>query len=217
MKKFLILAVLSLAFITQVCAQNVLSSNYSTSTNLTNKDDFTPYWKFTMEGMGIGFLKGGEKIWDIFSIGAKRYITEKTTIGARLGYSSIDINNQEYENRSWNKSEAELRFITIPVELGYLLANTEGGFEMMVFAGLGINYCLKAESSGSYTLNGTKYEYENDLDLDGKIGLDGRVGIKMLFYDIIGVSASYQVPLNSKQEKFTGEDAYPKIGLSFGI
>lgn len=47
MKKFLILASLSLAFTVQVCAQNVLSSNYNTSTNLINNDDFTPYWEFS--------------------------------------------------------------------------------------------------------------------------------------------------------------------------
>lgn len=211
MKKFLILAILSLVSTVHVCAQNVLSSSYNTSTNLTNKDDFTPYWEFSSEPVGFGFLKGGEYIFEA-SMGANRYITERTTIGARLGYSTIDIRDSE----QGGSTETKLRFITIPVELGYILVNTESGFKIKAFAGVGINYCLKSKFSGYYWYGGNKHEYDYDLDLDGKIGLDGRVGIKLCYNDWV-VFASYQVPLNSKQENFTGEDAYPKVGLGIGF
>lgn len=201
MKKYLILAVLSLAFTVQVCAQNVISSSYNTSTNLTKKD-FKTNWRLYMEGLGVGFLEDEMLYWNYYSIGASRFIKEKTTFTASIGYSSRSMSDWKIDY------EAEMKFITIPLELGYYLTDTESLFKMKLFAGSGINYCLKSEASIG--------DNEIYTDLDGKIGLDARVGVKLYIGDF-GISASYQVPLNSKQENFTGEDGYIKVKMCYGL
>lgn len=57
---------------------------------------------------------------------------------------------------------------------------------------------------------------KRDLDIKGKTGIDCRFGIRCSFY-VFGISASYIIPLNKKQEGFTGEDGYFKLGLYLGI
>lgn len=215
MKKNLFFAVLAIVFTSQIFAQTVLSSNYgtTTTTSLTNSNEFTPYWSLAMEGIGIGFLEDSEKIFEIMTVGANRYISENTYIGARIGYTQVNIIDTEYIRYQGSyRTEAKYRYITIPVELGYLLLNTDSDFKIGVFAGVGINYCIKAKSSGSYTVNRETYDFEDDLGLKGKVGFDGKIGVK-LAYSVFGVSASYVLPLNKKQDLFTGEDPYFKVGL----
>lgn len=196
----------------------VLSINTNaqeTATNSNAKDsteEFTPYWKFAMEGIGFGFLEDG---WDgeILSIGANYYFNEKAFIGARIGYKMINYQSSSIQPYNSITSDYECDYISIPIELGYVIYNGNT-IKLAPFVGAALNIGWDGESE--FSSNG--YKHKEDLDVRGKTGVDGRIGIKISLWDSLGISASYHIPLNSKQEEiFTGEDGYPHIGLSYAF
>lgn len=99
-----------------------------------------------------------------------------------------------------------MHFITIPLELGYRLTTKDRLWGVIPFAGLGFNIGLSGKS---------EYDKEKtDLKIGGKLGVEARAGLRVSLhgFQIIG---SYHFPMNSKQEGFFGEDAYPELAIGW--
>lgn len=192
---------------------NINAQETARNSNTGNSGEkFVPHWQFAMEGVGYGFLKDGWD-WEILSIGANYYFNEKAFIGARIGYKIVTYQSSSIQPYNSVTSDYECDYISIPIELGYVIYNGST-IQLAPFAGAALNIGWDGESEFSY--NG--YKQKEDLDIRGKIGVDGRIGIKATFWESLGISVSYHIPLNSKQEEiFTGEDGYPQIGLTYAF
>lgn len=196
-------------------ALSINTNAQETATNSNAKDstdEFTTHWTFAMEGIGYGFLEDGGD-WEILSIGANYYFNEKAFIGARIGYKIVTYQSSSIQLYNSITSDYECDYISIPIELGYVIYNGNT-IKLAPFVGAALNIGWDGESE--FSSNG--YKHKEDLDVRGKIGVDGRIGIKTILWNSLGISASYHIPLNSKQEEiFTGEDGYPQIGFSYAF
>lgn len=216
MKKFLLSALVALFMGLSANAQTVISNDYGSTTtsnpsnnpvNQTIEEDFQK-WGFVGE-IGYGFLDidGG---WAYkATIGASYSFTNNFYAQGQIGYNSSNINDRiktgKYSSVGY---DASLHFITIPLELGYRLTTKDRLWGVIPFAGIGFNIGLSGKS-----------EYDDEkqkIKIGGKMGVEARAGLRLVLYGfkIIG---SYHVPMNSKQEDFFGEDAYPELSIGFGI
>ena len=164
----------------------------------TNEFDEFEKNSLTME-FGYGFIE------DAFAfksaIGIRHSFTKSFYVGAQIAYNHFYHTSEHYKTK--------MHFIYLPLETGYKFMTDNGKWGIIPFAGLGLNIGLK----GKTTIDNDE-EYK--LKVGGKLGLEGRIGLHVSLADFI-LSASYHLPLNSKQEGFFGEDAYPEISIGFGI
>ncbi len=177
------------AFNTKLYAQSELSQYY-------------PKWQPAFE-LGYGFINSDAFAYKA-TFGVSYSITKRFYTLAQIGYNSS--NYSAYDRSSNTTSSGEMHLVTLPIEVGYKLTTDNWG--IIPFAGLGLNVGVKGES---------KYgSFSNDVKIGGKIGVEARAGLKVQLGGFI-ITGSYHLPLNSKQEAFFGEDAYPEIGIGFLI
>ena len=160
-------------------------------------------WTFVDE-VGYGFP--GEAMSLRFIFGASYSVNKNLYLRAQLGY--ICGFYSKYQNGS--TLETDMGFITLPLEVGYKIV-TENSFPwgIIPFAGIGFNLGVSAKAEYN------KEEYELD-GVKGKMGVEARAGLRLVLGGFV-VTGSYYFPLNSKQENFFGEDAYPEISIGFGF
>lgn len=217
MKKNLVLALMVLLFGVTANAQTVISNDYdnnitevsSNTTTVTlnekSEEDFQK-WGAAME-IGYGFLEMDGAWAYKATLGVNYSFTNYFYGQAQIGYNSSNLNDRiktgKYSSVSY---EVDMHFITIPLELGYRLTTKDRLWGVIPFAGLGLNIGLSGKS---------KYDKEKtDLKIGGKLGVEARAGLRVSLsgFQIIG---SYHFPLNSKQEGFFGEDAYPELAIGW--
>lgn len=164
-------------------------------------------WSFVGE-LGYGFLEG--KAWAYkTTIGANYSFDNNFYLQGQIGYNSSNLNELIKTGKySYDNYKMNAHFITLPFEVGYRVTTENRLWGFIPFAGLGFNIGLGGKS---------KYEdIENDLEIGGKLGVEARIGLRICLhgFQLIG---SYHLPMNSKQEDFFGEDAYPELSIGFGI
>lgn len=158
-----------------------------------------PKWGSAME-VGYGFINRDTYACKV-TCGVSYFDTKRFYALAQIGYNSF---NYASDRDSQITSKTELHFVTLPIEVGYKL--TKDNWGVIPFAGFGFNIGVKGKSKyGSYSSN---------AKIGGKIGVETRIGLKVLLGELT-ISGSYHLPLNSKQESFFGEDAYPEISIGF--
>lgn len=189
---------------------NTFVSNETTNVLNDEEEIFEGHWNIVDEG-GFGFIEdaGAFK----FTIGGNYHFTKSFYVGAQIGYNGYFYNKyfgREYGNMT---VDTDMHFIYLPLETGYKFMSDNGKWGIIPFAGLGLNIGLKGKTKIDY---GKNNEEENKLKIGGKLGFEGRIGVHISIYDFI-LTGSYHLPLNSKQEAFFGEDAYPELAIGFGI
>ena len=79
---------------------------------------------------------------------------------------------------------------------------------------------IKNKRNGAYgaplRLFFNKEETSEDLKIGGKIGVGGRVGLRLLLWGF-NLSGTYVFPFNDKQKQFFGEKSYPELTIGFGL
>lgn len=216
MKKFLLSALSVLIMGLSASAQTVISNDYGSTTtstpsnntvNQTTEEDFQK-WGFADE-VGYGFLDMDGAYVIRGTIGASYSFTKNFYTQAQIGYNGFNLYDS-YKSGKYSRTtiEGEMHFITIPIELGYRITTENRLWGVIPFAGLGFNIGLSGESKVG--------DYEADVEIGGKLGVEGRAGLRVVLCGI-QVTGSYHFPLNSKQEDFFGEDAYPElaVGVAF--
>ena len=164
-------------------------------------------WSFVDE-LGYGFLEG--KAWAYkATIGANYSFTNNFYLQGQIGYNSSNLNELIKTGKySYDNYEMNAHFITLPFEVGYRVTTENRLWGFIPFAGLGFNIGLGGKS---------KYEdIENDLEIGGKLGVEARIGLRICLHGF-QLTGSYHLPMNSKQEDFFGEDAYPELSIGFGV
>lgn len=158
--------------------------------------------------IGYGFLE--DKTWAYkATIGANYSFTDKFYVQGQIGYNSSNCNKLIKTGKySYVDYEMNAHFITLPFEVGYRITTEDRLWGLIPFAGLGFNIGL-----------GGKSKYDNmkdDLEIGGKLGVEARAGLHVRLYGF-QITGSYHLPINSKQEDFFGEDAYPELSIGFEI
>ncbi len=193
--------------------ENAVNAFFNNSTDFqsyrTEKETENEYqgWGPAFE-LGYGFLQG--KAWAYkATFGCNYTFANNFYAGGQIGYNSsnlIDrIKTGKYSSIS---QEMKMHFITIPFEVGYKAVTNDRNWGFLPFAGLGFNIGLK----GEYKLDKNK----QNLKIGGKLGVEARIGLRIHLHEF-QLTGSYHIPMNSKQEGFFGEDAYPELSIGFGI
>lgn len=177
----------------------------------TNESDEFEKNSLTTE-FGYGFIEDAFAL--KYAIGTRHSFTKSFYVGAQIAYNHFNLHRRiggKYDNVI---EKTKMHFIYLPLETGYKFMTEDGKWGIIPFAGLGLNIGLKGKTKIDYI--GDDYEEEYKLKVGGKLGLEGRIGVHVSLAGFL-LSASYHLPLNSKQEGFFGEDAYPEISIGFGI
>lgn len=183
----------------------VLCSSLYAQSNSYIEEEHKPY-RTPIFSMGWGFIDGEGNPYALeASIGCNYFFKENVYAGARIGY--LGASSSYYDRSTSIKSKNHL--LTVPLELGYTLFSENRKWGVIPFVGAGINIGIKGK---------TEIKDYDDINhkIGGKIGLDGRIGLRLIISEFI-ISASYHAPINSKQEQFMGEDAYPEISIGWWI
>ena len=177
-------------------------SMYSQSNTISKQEG---HWS-TIFSMGYGFLKGSGNPWALeFSAGGNFFFKDNIYAGARIGY----LGASSFYCDRYTQIKSKNHLITVPLELGYAFSPENKRWGIVPFIGAGINIGIKGKTEVK--------DYDNvNHKIGGKIGLDGRIGIRAIISEFV-ISASYHSPLNSKQEQFLGEDAYPEVSIGWWI
>lgn len=162
--------------------------------------------------LGYGFIGKNDFAYKI-TIGGNYHFTKSFYVGAQIGYNSFYMNDFTILKPGYVDVETDMHFIYLPLETGYKFMSDNGKWGIIPFAGLGLNIGLKGKTKIDYGKNNEK---ENKLKIGGKLGFEGRIGVHISIYGFI-LTGSYHLPLNSKQEAFFGEDAYPELAIGFGL
>lgn len=198
---------------------NTVSTNPSTGEVEDNglaKKDFTPHWEPSFE-LGFGFLEDGSAYKII--IGGSYHFAKSFYTKGSIGYNSSNYNKLTSTTKPFVSSvdaEAHMHFIYIPLELGYNGLVNEKNWGIIPFVGLGLNWGLKGTSKVETYYRGETTSQKNDLEIGGKLGFEGRLGLHVLLAGF-RITGSYHLPLNEKQEGFFGKDAYPELSIGFGF
>ncbi len=162
----------------------------------------TPKWALAAE-LGYGFLDDAGSL--KMTVGASYFVYKDLYIQARMGYNSYLYH--KYETGS--SFDVELGFITLPLEIGYRVVTNNKRWGIVPFAGIGVNIGVSAKVE----YGDTEYKAEG---VKGKIGAEARVGLRLVLGGFL-VTGSCYFPLNSKQEEFFGEDAYPEVSIGYAF
>lgn len=190
---------------------NTFVSNETTNVLNDEEEIFEGHWNIVDE-FGYGFI-GKNDFAGKFTIGGNYHFTKSFYVGAQIGYNSFSMNDFTILKPGYVDVETDMHFIYLPLETGYKFMSDNGKLGIIPFAGLGLNIGLKGKTKIDY---GKNNEEENKLKIGGKLGFEGRIGVHISIYGFI-LTGSYHLPLNSKQEAFFGEDAYPELAIGFGI
>lgn len=185
--------------------------------NVVNKTDNNGEWDMSYE-IGYGFLPkeeglNGSSYEYRATIGANYILPYGLYAGVRIGYNSSNYYSYVYANKTSCSSDIKCHLLCIPIEIGYRFlfdSNKEIGFSP--FAGIDFNIGL----SGKQKIKLNKEETSEDLEIGGKIGVGGRVGLRLLLWGF-NLSGSYVFPFNDKQKQFFGEKSYPELTIGFGL
>lgn len=180
--------------------------NTSMAQNAEAEEEFQPYWSVVDE-VGYGFLKIDGAWACKATIGACYSFTDKFYAQGQIGYNSCNIYDLVKTGRYSSVTlDSKMHFITIPLEVGYRLTTEDRLWGIIPFAGFGFNIGLNGKS--------TFDDVKTDLEIGGKIGVEARVGLRLTLsgFQIIG---SYHAPMNSKQEDFFGDEAYPELAIGY--
>lgn len=200
------------AFFAKKTEKDVSVPNDSQSASLDNMsigNSEEHFQKWTVVGeLGYGFID------DAFAykatMGFTYSLTKSFYVGAQIGYNSFNYNKYL---RGYGTVESNAHFITLPLEVGYKLMTDNGKWGIIPFAGVGFNIGLKGKTIMNEHLDNRHGE---DIKIGGKLGMEGRLGVRASIY-IFNITGSYHLPLNSKQESFFGEDAYPELSIGWGF
>ncbi len=174
----------------------------------TNSKLYERQWT-TMLHVGYGFLerpKATEGLCCTYfaRIGTNYNIDDSHYLGARVGYNSANY----FDYCEYN--DLQFHLVALLIETGHRYKITDKFF-VIPYAGLDFNVCVNG------TGEDIKSSKDNvDLDVEGKIGIGGRFGVKLDWNGFV-FDASYICPLNSKQKKFLGENACFELSLGTEI
>lgn len=185
--------------------------------NVVNKTDDNGKWEMSYE-IGYGFLPKEEGLNESSyeyraTMGANYILPYGLYAGARIGYNSSNYYSYVYANKTSCSSDIKCHLLCIPIEIGYRFlfdSNKKIGFAP--FAGIDFNIGL----SGKQKIKLNKEETSEDLKIGGKIGVGGRVGLRLLLWGF-NLSGTYVFPFNDKQKQFFGEKSYPELTIGFGL
>lgn len=140
--------------------------------------------------------------------GASYNITNELFAGAKIGWETVHSSGTVNNNvTGLIKSEDNFHFITIPLEVGYVLGNPEK-FSLVPFAGADLNFCLSAKRKTEQSGN----KESNKIKCDD-FGANFRLGIKVGLWGI-NIIGSYMIPT---YKDVYGDKNYFSVGLGFGI
>ena len=185
--------------------------------NLVENSDVKGTWQMSYE-IGYGFLPKEEGMNESSyeyraTMGANYILPYGLYSGVRIGYNSSNYYSYVYANKTSCSSDIKCHLLCIPIEIGYRFlfdSNKKIGFAP--FAGIDINIGLSGKQKTKYN----KEETSEDLKIGGKIGVGGRVGLRLLLWGF-NLSGTYVFPFNDKQKQFFGEKSYPELTIGFGL
>ena len=199
--------------------ETITNSGHTTYSDISKyEDNDENRWKFCFE-IGYGFLKKPEGVsgssWEYkATLGATYMITPNLYAGVKMGYNSANYIHSESYKGGYIKETINCHLLCVPLEIGYMLTlNEEKTFGFTPFAGIDTNVGLSGKTKiKEYGME----EMNKKLKIGGKIGIGARVGIHINLWGF-NVTGAYIFPVNSKQEKYFGEDAYPEVTIGFGF
>lgn len=143
-----------------------------------------------------------------FSFGAEYNINKSLYVGARIGYSSVNINTLTHMGGAeWQNTETSNHMITLPVEIGYKFHLVEEKVILTPYAGLDFNFVVKSSLEQGIGSDKDK----KTIDPSDRFGANGRIGVRVGLWGF-DLGCAYVFSFDDNY----GEDAgFPEISLGF--
>lgn len=161
---------------------------------------------------GYGFLEGKSNSTYKIVAGFNYYFTERLRnlyAGIGIGYNSSSYISSMRVGHKYYNSSLDLHFLTVPAEIGFALCTKNKRWGITPYGGFDLNIGI----SGKQKVNDEKSNYKK---FGGKLAIDAKLGIRIRL-GYLNIGGAYHFPINKKQEKYFGDDAYPEISIGCGF
>ena len=143
-----------------------------------------------------------------FSLGAEYNINKSLYVGARIGYSSVNINNLKHMGGAeWQNTETSNHMITLPIEVGYKFHLVEEKVMLTPYAGLDFNFAVKSTSEQGIGSDKDK----KSIDPSDRFGANGHIGVRVGLWEF-DLGCTY---VFSFDDSYGEDDGFPEISLGF--
>jgi hypothetical protein len=177
-------------------ATTVSTTSYSQEYQSADDYEGTSRTRFAID-IGYGFLDDGFAYQ--FTVGANYTAIADLYVGGKIGYNSA--------NYQGDRTTTTSNLLMIPIEAGYVFANSNRNLAISPHLGFDFNIGL----SGKYK-DERNPSQSSKLKIGGKFGVDFKIGVRINLYGFI-IGGGYHMPLNNRQKKYFGTDAYPEISI----
>lgn len=194
-------------------------------------DSYADYSSVSPEGPGFapifdlewGFLPKAKEVKNhnfayAITFGANYYFMEKENklfAGASIGYNSFNYSYFGSYQGDYLTQTNNVHCIAIPIRVGYSIKTDNRKFGITPLIGLDFNCGVK--TTEKFKSRGNQLGNREEK-VNGKkgLGLGFRAGLE---FSIAGfnIGGAYVLPINNKQEYFSGDDGYFAVSIGWGL